>query len=185
MDNRIISQLLRGLKVTTNYILMLILFLVFTMPIITIAKDGTQNVMAAFSFLIFLFMFYIIYVDMRVMAFKEKRPQYNINPPQYKGVFYGLIGTLPLILFQVILLMLKLPEDFQTLKRRLYQGFGGPLYWFSKLLGDEPIHYIISFALIIVIAGLGYFAGYKDFYLLSFIRDKLGIKKKVKNKNVK
>ena len=65
MDNRVISQLLRGLKITTNYITALILFLVFTMPIITIAKDGLQNAVAAFSFLIFLFLF-IAYVDMRV-----------------------------------------------------------------------------------------------------------------------
>ncbi len=185
MDNRIISQLLRGLKVTTGYILTLILFLIFTLPIITIAKDGMENALTIFSFLIFLFLFYTVYVEMRVIALKEKRPQYNINPPAYKGIFYGIIGIIPLTLFQVILLMLKVPEDFLTFKRRLYQGFGGPLYWFSKFLGDEPIHYIISFILIIIIAGLGYFAGYKDFYFLNFIRDKLGMKKKAKNKNVK
>ncbi|MGI6623061.1 MAG: hypothetical protein GX227_07505 [Clostridiaceae bacterium] len=183
MDNRVISQLLRGLKITTNYITALILFLVFTMPIITIAKDGLQNAMTAFSFLIFLFLFYIAYVDMRVMAFKEKRPQYNINPPPYKGVLYGIIGMIPLVLFQSILLTLKLPEDLQVFKRKLYQGFAGPLYWLSRLLGDAPVHYIISFAVLIVIAGLGYYAGFKEFYLVSFIREKLGInKKKAHNK---
>jgi len=181
MDNRIISQLLRGLKVTANYMTALILFVVFTMPIITLSSDsGLQNAMTAFSFLVFLFLFYIVYVDMRVMAFKEKRPQYNITPPPYKGVFYGIIGMIPLVLFQAVLLLLKFPEDLQVLKRKLYQGFAGPLYWLSRLLGDDPAHYVVSFAILIVIAGLGYYAGYKEFYIVSFIRQKLGIKPKQK-----
>lgn len=184
MDNRLISRLLRGLKVTGNYITALILFVVFTMPIITITGDSSlQNAMTAFSFLVFLFLFYIVYVDMRVMAFKEKRPQYNINPPPYKGIFYGIIGIVPLVLFQSVLLALELHEDLQVLKRKLYQGFAGPLYWLSRLLGDAPVHYLISFAVLIVIAGLGYYAGFKEFYLVSFIREKLGInKKKAHNK---
>lgn len=182
MDNRIISQILRGLKVTSNYIMALILFVIFTMPIISIAQDSLQTVMSAFSFLIFLFMFYIIYVDMRVVAFKEKRPQYNINPSKFKGFFYGLIGMIPLVLIQSILLSLRFPEDLQVLKRKLYQGFAGPFYWLSRLLGDEPVHYILSFLVVIIIAGLGYYAGHKEFYLVSYIRQKLGIKKRAHNK---
>jgi hypothetical protein len=182
MDNRLISQLLRGLKVTANYITALILFVVFTMPIITLAgENSVQNAMTAFSFLIFMFLFYIVYVDMRVIAFKEKRPQYNINPPPYKGVFYGIIGMIPLVLFQAVLIALQFPEDLLTLKRKLYQGFAGPLYWLARLLGDAPVHYILTFAVIVAIAGLGYFAGYKEFYLVSFIRQKLGIKPRQKS----
>lgn len=179
MDNRIISQLLRGLKVTADYITALILFLVFMMPVMTISQGSSlKNTMAAFSFLIFLFLFYLVYVDMRVIASREKRPQYNINPPPYKGVIYGIIGMIPLVLVQSVLITLKLSEDWQALIRRIYQGFAGPLYWLSRLLGDAPVQYLVSFSILVVIAGLGYYAGYKEFYLVRFIREKLGVRNK-------
>lgn len=180
MDNRLISQLLRGLKVTTSYLTALLLFLIFIMPILTIAQDGLEGTVTIFSFSVFLIMFYIIYTDMHNIAFKEKRPQYNINPPPYKGVLYGFIGIVPLVLIQSVLLIIKFPEDMLTFKKRLYQAFGGPLYWLSRLLGDAPVSYLITFAALIVIAGFGYYAGYKDFYLVRAIREKLGIKPKKK-----
>lgn len=185
MDNRIQSQIRRSLKICTNYALALILFFLFIMPVISGAKENTQNAMTYLSIAIFLILFYIVYVDMRNTAFKEKRPQYNINPPSYKGFIYGLIGIIPLIIIQIILILIKVPTEYETLHRRLYQGFGGPLYWLSRIFGDQPIHYVISFTALAIIAGLGYFAGFKDFYLLNFIRKKFGIKSKEKTVNKK
>lgn len=185
MDNRILSQIKRSLKICTDYALALILFFLFTMPVISGAKGNAQNGMTYLSIGIFIILFYTVYVDMRNIAFKEKRPQYNITPPSYKGFLYGLMGIIPLVVIQIILILIKVPTEYETLHRRLYQGFGGPLYWISRLLGDQPMHYVISFAGLAIIAGVGYFAGFKDFYLLSFIKQKLGIKtkeKKVTNK---
>ncbi len=180
MDNKILSQIKRSLKICTDYILALILFFLFTMPVISGVKENPQNAITYLSIAIFIMLFYNIYVDMRNIAIKEKRPQYNINPPFYKGFIYGLMGIVPLVAIQIILIMIRLPKDFETLHRRLYQGFGGPLYWISRLLGNQAAHYVISFVVLAIIAGIGYFAGFKDFYLLSFIRQKLGIKRKEK-----
>ncbi len=180
MDNKIQSQIKRSLKICTDYALALILFFLFTMPVISGAKENTQNAMTYLSIGVFIILFYTVYIDMRNMAFKEKRPQYNINPPFYKGFLYGLMGIIPLVVIQIILIIIKVPTEYETLHRRLYQGFGGPLYWLSRIFGDQPIHYVISFAVLAIIAGVGYFAGFKDFYLLSFIRQKLGIKSKEK-----
>lgn len=180
MDNSIISNIKRGLKVTSNYFISLVLFVIFTLPIITVAEENSPSVLAVFSFFVFLALFYMVYVEMRVIAFKEKRPQYNINPSPYKGLLYGLIGIIPLVVCQIILTVIKIPEQYVTLKRRLYQGFSGPLYWLANLLGNDSIHYVISFLVLIIIAGLGYYAGYKEFYLFTVIRNKLGIKPKRK-----
>ncbi|HHY63638.1 MAG TPA: hypothetical protein GX501_01190 [Clostridiaceae bacterium] len=180
MDNRLISKLLRGLKVTTGYITALMLFLIFIMPILTFARDNFEGAVTVFSFFIFIILFYIVYTDMHAVAFKEKRPQYNINPAPYRGALYGFIGIIPLVIIQSVLMIIEFPEDLLTLKKRLYQAFGGPLYWMSRLLGDAPFHYLVSFTALIIIAGLGYYAGHKDFYLLRTIREKLGIKPKKK-----
>jgi hypothetical protein len=185
MDNKILSQIKRSLKVFADYVLALILFFLFTMPVISGVKDNPRNAITYLSIVIFIILFYNIYVDMRNIAFKEKRPQYNINPPFYKGFIYGLMGIIPLVAIQIILIMIKVPKEFETLHRRLYQGFGGPLYWISRLLGDQSVHYVISFTVLAFIAGAGYFAGFKDFYLLNFIRQKLGIKRKEKKEAAK
>ncbi len=180
MDNRWFSQIKRGLKVTTDYLIMLVLFVVFALLALSYAEEGTPGAMPMFSFLIFLVTFYTVYVDMRMMAFKEKRPQYDINPSPLKGFLYGLIGVVPPVILQIIVMSLSFPESLQTLQRRIYQGLGGPLYWFTRIIGNQPYHYILSFVLVILIAGIGYYAGYKEFYLVNVLRKKLGIKPKAK-----
>lgn len=180
MDNRPVSQITRGLKLTISYGIVLVLFQVFLVPVISLAKDNIVGFMPYLSFAIFLMLFFSVYVEMRILAFKEKRPQYHINPSPYKGFLYGVIGIIPLVIIQTVLMLIRVPEDFAILKRRAYQAFSGPLYWFSKLLGNEPIHYVLSFLLVVLMAGLGYYAGHKDFLITELIRQKLGIKKKVK-----
>ncbi len=182
MDNRIFSQIKRGFKVTINYLMVLVVFAIFAMPIVGIADANISAIMPFVSFLLFLFLFFSVYVEMRNIAFKEKRPHYQINPSPFKGLLYGFIGSLPLAAVQGVFMLLQVPEDYTVLVRRLYQGFSGPLYWFAKLLGNDPVHYLLSLILVIVISGLGYFAGHKEFYLVAFIRKKLGIKTKAEKK---
>ncbi|NMA67693.1 MAG: hypothetical protein GX957_15930 [Clostridiaceae bacterium] len=183
MDNKFTSQIKRGLKVTSSYLLSLVLFGVFLMPLISIFKENNESAIFTYSIIIFLLMFSSIYIEMSKIAFKEKRPQYNINPPPFKGLLYGFIGIIPLVLVEVIIFMIKFPEDLLTLHKRIYQGFAGPLYWFAKVIGNEPVHYLVSFILVVIIAGLGYFAGHKNFYLIPFLREKLGINKRSKKAN--
>lgn len=178
MDNRWFSQLKRGLKVTGDYFTMLVLFVVFALLALNFSNDGSAGFVPVFSFLVFLVTFYVVYVDMRTMAFKEKRPQYGINPSPFKGLFYGLIGVIPPIVLQIIVMSLSIPEPLQTFQRRIYQGIGGPLYWFTRIIGTQPIHYFLSYVLVILIAGLGYYAGHREFYFVSTMRNLLGIKPK-------
>jgi hypothetical protein len=184
MDNRFISQIKRSLKVLSSYSMTLILLIVFIMPILGLAKDNTPTVMVYISFLLFLLLFLSLYTEMRDIAIKEKRPQYEINPPPFKGFVYGIMGAIPLVLIQTVAVLIVVPEDIKTLIRKLYQGINGPLYWFSKLIGNAPVHYIVSYILVVVIAGIGYFAGHNNFYIVAFIKQKLGIKTKPKKRVV-
>ena len=98
MDNKLSSQIKRGLKITTNYLLAVIVFGVFLMPILTLFENSNETAVFVYSIIIFLLMTPTIYIEMSRLAFKEKRPQYNINPSPFKGVYYGFIGVIPLIL---------------------------------------------------------------------------------------
>jgi hypothetical protein len=182
MDNGLLSLIKRGFKLTTSYLVILILLLVFVLPILYFARDSISLVMFVFSFLLFLILARSFYLEMVSIAAKEKNPQFNINPSPYKGLLYGIIGIIPLIIIQSIIISIRVPEDFTILHRRIYQGFSGPLYWFANLMGNEPVLYILSFILLIPAAGLGYYAGYHEFSITGFIREKLGIKE---NKKIK
>lgn len=178
MDNKVSSIIKRGLKVSMNYAMGLVLFLIFSSMVFGLAKDSVSSVMPWFSFLIALLTVMAIYVEMRTTAFKEKRPQYGINPSPFKGFIYGLIGIVPYLLIEIIILLVQVPTDLETLKLRLFQGVASPLYWLARLMGNKIPYYFIAWLFVVLIAALGYYAGYREFYVMAWIRQKLGIKPK-------
>lgn len=182
MDNKLWSQIKRGFKVTSDYFTSLLLFAIFSSIALSIFKDNMEKGIFVFSIILFLLMFSMIYTSMIDTAVREKRPQYNINPPPYKGFMYGIIGTLPIFLVQLIYYAVNVPEEALTLKRRLLQAFTGPLYWLASLISHDEWAYHLVLIVIPVIAGLGYLAGFHEFYIFR----KLGLfNKKQKNKNIK
>ncbi|NLG88263.1 MAG: hypothetical protein GX494_03460 [Clostridiaceae bacterium] len=185
MDNKISSQIKRALRVTGDYFVSLIIFAVFSSVVFGIAKENIEKGIYIFSIVIFLIMFSLIYTNMSDIAFREKRPQYNLNPPPYKGFLYGLIGTVPIFIIQLLYyfadVVLFIPKEYLTIKRRVLQAFTGPLYWLAKLISHDTWAYHVVLLVIPVIAGLGYLAGHYEFY----ITKKLKIFNKIKGKNEK
>lgn len=181
MDNKISSQIKRGLKIFADYIVALIIFGVFSSVVVSLFKENLETGITVFSVVIFLIMMPVIYTDMRDIAFKEKRPQYNINPPPYKGFLYGVIGTLPILVIQLVYYLVSVPEDFLTLKRRVLQAFTAPLYWLARLISHDEWAYHVVLLVIPLIAGLGYLAGFYNFYIMK----KLKIFEKLKKKDQK
>jgi len=189
MDNKVSSQIKRALRVTGDYFISLILFGVFSSIVFSIAKENIERGIYIFSIIIFLILFSMVYTNMSSIAFKEKRPQYNINPSPYKGFFYGLVGTIPIFLIQLLYYLVDLvvfiPEDLLTLKRRVLQAFTGPFYWLAKMISNETWAYHAVLLIIPVIAGLGYLAGHYEFYIMKKLKifNKLKSKKRVAKNN--
>lgn len=180
MDNKLSSNLKRSLKVTAGYITAFILFCVLSFSVFGLARGNTPEFIPWLSFLTFLILFLAVYNEMRVLGFKENRPQYNINPPPYKGLLYGAVGVLPILLVQLVILAISVPEGYEGLKRRIFQLVSGPLYWIARILGNEIWHYCLALVSIIVIAFLGYLAGHRRFYITAWLKQTLGTKKEKK-----
>jgi len=176
MDKSFKTFLKNSLKIVFDYGIVLIIFGVFIATVIGLAKSNFERWIGLYSFTIFLLMFFMIYNDMKDLAIKEKRPQYNINPKPFKGVFYGLVAIVPFLLILLAYPFINVPKEFVILKLRLMQGFAGPLYWLAKWISGEYWSYIVAFFVIPVISMLGYWAGYREFYFAS--RLKALIKKK-------
>lgn len=185
MDNSIKSQIRRGLKVTGDYTITLVLFAIFLSIVISIAKNNLQTGVFIFSIIIFLILFSMIYTNMRDVAFKEKRPQYGINPSPYKGFLYGIIGTLPIFILQLFYYVIPFGEELHTLQFRILQGITGPLYWIASLISDEAWAYHLVLLVLPVMAGLGYLAGHYDFSIMRKLKIFDKIFNKLKKKNIK
>lgn len=178
MDNRLWSQIKRALKITGDYFLVLVIFGIFSSVVFSFFKENLETGITIFSVLIFLLMSAMIYTDMSDMAFREKRPQYNINPSPFKGFMYGVIGTVPVFLVQLVYYIVNVADDFLLFKRRVLQAFTAPLYWLAKLISHDEWAYHVVLLVIPVIAGLGYMAGYYGFYVTKKLKifEKLRIK---------
>jgi amino acid transporter len=182
MDNKTWSQIKRGLKVTGDYLTALLVFGIFSSISLSIFKDNLEKGIFIFSIVIFLFLLSMLYSGMSDVAFREKRPQYNINPPPYKGFLYGIVGTIPLFIIQLLYYIISVPEDLLLIKRRVLQAFTGPLYWLASLISQEVWAYHLVLLIIPIITGLGYLAGHHEFYISKKIKlfDKLRQKQQEK-----
>lgn len=165
------NYLKSGLKVFKDYLLSLILFVVFLYPFIVITGNRFLDWLPIYSILVFLLMFSITYSDLKSIAKREKRPQYNLNPYPLKGLVIGIIGFLPFIVLELIYPFIVFDNTTANrIKELALKTLLGPVFFSIRFTGGNTISYVIASLIVPVIAMLGYMAGYYDFYLSSPLR---------------
>lgn len=167
------SYIRNGARVLYNYALALILFIVFVYVFITITGNNFGKLLPLYSFIIFIFTFFIIYSEMKRLAQKEKKPQNGLNPYPLKGLVYGLAGFLPIAVLEVVSVFISFGSEFENhLKHVVINAFMGPLFFIIKFFGEKPLGYIIATLIIPVVAMLGYMAGYYGVDIIKRIKKK-------------
>jgi len=162
----LLNHIKGGLKVFTDYLVSLLLFLIFLYPFISLTGEGFTKWLPLFSLFIFFLMSLLIYVDMKALAHKEKRPQYTgMHPYPFKGIILGSIGILPIGVVILITSLITLGEFYEILKPTIIKGVLGPVYFFIPLAGNGAAGYILAGISVPVAAMLGYLAGHFDFEL--------------------
>jgi hypothetical protein len=160
-----------GARILYNYVLSLILFVVFVYIFITIAGNNFGNLLPLYSFIIFLFTFFIIYSETRRLALKEKKPQNGLNPYPVKGLVYGAIGFLPIAVLEVVSVFITFGSEFgNNLKNIALNTIMGPLFFIIKPLGEKPLGYAAASLIIPVVSMLGYMAGYYGFSVMKSLK---------------
>lgn len=150
-----------GLKVLGDYAVSLVMFVIFLYMFLMITKENYSKWIPLYSGIIFIMMASMIYTDMKKLAIKEKRPQYDLNPYPLKGFILGFIGFLPIITIEVVYLFL----DFNTglgnrVKELILKTILGPVYFSVRLFGGSAIAYVVASLIVPIVAMLGYLAGY-------------------------
>lgn len=154
-----------ALKVLGDYGIVLLMFLFFSYPFFKHLR--------IYSFVIFLILAMLVYADMNRLAVKEKRPQYDLKPYPVKGLVYGLLGYLPVLVLILVYPLINVEStaiNVANLKHLLLNALMGPLFFLIKLGNETMQAYIIAWFVVPVLAMLGYLAGYYGFELGSVYR---------------
>lgn len=169
-----------ALKVFTSYSITLILFIVFLYTVISIAGENTSYWLAPYSFFFFVLTSLILYVEMKALAQKEKRPAYNTLHYPLKGLVLGILGFLPYIIAEIVYPFISFKDEvFNNMTRIALHTLLGPVYVFIKLLNTTVYGYILATIAIPIVAMLGYLAGYYDFDI-PFLKRKKPLKARAK-----
>ena len=160
-----------GLKVLFGYCISLLVFGIFIYVFLSLAKDNTNMLLPFYSLLFFLLAFPIIYTDMKKLAEKEKKPQYDLRPYPLKGLIYGLIGFSPIIFLEIVSAFIVFGDQVaDRVKHLTVNTLMGPLYFIIRAASEQPIGYILASLAVPLIALLGYLAGYYDFSITKSLK---------------
>jgi hypothetical protein len=155
------SYIRNGMKVLADYCMALIIFLIFLYPFIGVTKGNLYKWLPWYSALILIIGFMAIYSDMKELAKKEKKPQYELKPYPFKGAVYGLIGVIPVSVLAIVGSLIHFNNfSADRIRHLLVNTILGPLYIIYGSMNESVAGYIISLALLPLIAMLGYLAGF-------------------------
>lgn len=168
------KQLLKGgVRILYDYVITLTIFLIFLYPFMGLTKESFNDWLPLYSLLLFLFLFFLVYVDMKDTAKKEKKPQYQLNPYPIKGLVYGLISVVPFALAVAVAFFLQLGYEASGVLPQLVHiavnALLGPLYFVIRLMNESVLGYAAAISTIPAIATLGYLAGYFNINVMKVI----------------
>lgn len=160
-----------GVKILAGYLITLLIFIVFLYTFISITKDNFVKWMPVYSFIFFLLLYLFTYSDMKRLALKEKKPQYELNPYPVKGLVLGLIGFLPIALIEIVYpFIVHENETVMRFVELAIMAILGPLYWILKLFDKTFLGYAAASLAVPFIAMFGYLAGYYGFDFTKYFK---------------
>lgn len=164
----------KALKTSVDYAIVLVIYVIFLYTFVAITGDKFYNWLPVYSVVNFLLLFLILYNDYKMLAMKERKPQYNLNPYRLKGFYMGVLGFLPVVIAVTVLFSIRFEDELAArLAELVAKGFLGPVYFILRAGGETFLTYAGAMFTVPAIAALGYLAGYHNFS----IRNLFGKKK--------
>lgn len=173
-----------GARILYNYSMTLIFFVMFMYPFMSVTGDKFNAWLPAYCLIGFAFIAFLTYTDMKELAVKEKKPQYELDPRPWKGLVMGLLGFIPVALVVSVLSLLRFETEFaERLKHLAINGILGPVYFVVRLFNESIIGYIAAILLIPAVAAIGYLMGFYGIDIMKKIRKKKPIQEKAFTKS--
>jgi hypothetical protein len=178
------NYLKTGGRVLFDYAMSLVVFVIFVYVFMSVTKDNFGKWLPLYCALIFLFLFYILYNEMKTLGIKEKKPQYELNPYPLKGLVYGAIGMVPVALIAGILALLNFEDKY--VDRIIHLAINtllGPMYFVIRWFHEAVVGYAAAILLVPVLTMLGYLAGYHGIQITEKLKKKKVVEQKAFKKS--
>ncbi len=159
-----------GGKILYDYAMSLIIFVVFLYPFIGLTGENLYTWLPLYCIIVFIFTFILIYADMKALAIKEKKPQYELNPYPLKGLVYGLLAIIPVILIIGMLSLIRFDSSIaDRISHLAINTLLGPMYFIIGWMKESILGYAAAILVIPILAMLGYLAGYYGIHIMKTV----------------
>lgn len=156
----------QGRKVTFDYLIFFIIYVVFIPLLISLAKDNFSKWTPVYSIVICLMMTLVIWSDVYEFAVKEKKPMYKLDPSPHKGLFIGLLGFAPYLILGLIAFVftetfaeqLKFTPEMIDI---VNTAFFAPVYFLIALTGKSALSFVLASGFVPVVCYTAYLLGHK------------------------
>ena len=156
----------RGRKVTFDYLIFLIVYVVFIPLVLSLAKDNFNKWMPLYSIIICLMMTLVIWSEVYEFGSKEKKPMYKLDPSPHKGFLIGVLGFAPFFIlgFAAIIFtdlyaeQLKLTPEMIDL---IDSAFFAPVFFLIAMIGKSTTAFVVASLYIPVLCYIAYLFGHK------------------------
>jgi hypothetical protein len=141
--------------------MVILLFWVLLSVLTGIAGKSLGQWMPVYSFGISVILALLIYPYMKNLAIKETKPYIQKRPHPLKGLTYGVMAFMPVILIELLYPLVSFDSDeLMKLKLGILKVLLCPVYWIVNLFGDTALSYILASSVVPLIAMLGYLGGF-------------------------
>ncbi len=173
-----------GARVLFNYTMTLVVFFIFIYPFMSVTGDKFNNWLPLYCFVAFAFIALLTYSDMKELAIKEKKPQYELEPKPWKGLVIGSMGILPVALVVSVLSLLRFEASYaERIKHLAINSLLGPEYFIIRWLNESIVGYIAAILTIPVVAAAGYLMGYFGIDIIKKLKKKEDVQEKAFKKS--
>ncbi len=156
----------QGRKITIDYLIFLIIYVVFIPLLISLAKDNFDKWTPVYSIFVCFLMTLVIWSDVYEFAVKEKKPMYKLDPSPHKGILIGLLGFAPFLILGLISIVFtdqfaeKLnftPELIDIVNT----AFFAPIYFLIAFMGKSIASFVAASLFVPVVCYVAYLLGHK------------------------
>ncbi len=153
-------------RVSFDYLIFLIVYVVFLPLVISIAKDNANKWIPLYAFIVSAMLYLVIWTELYEYGRKEKKPMYNLDPSPHKGILIGILGVLPFYILAIAAFLfnqLKAEELNFTpeLIDIINNAFLSPVYFLIVILGGSTAGYVLGIVSVPVVCYLAYLFGHK------------------------
>ncbi|HPB16773.1 MAG: hypothetical protein GXY21_10025 [Clostridiaceae bacterium] len=161
-----------ALKILFAYSTAAAVFAFFVIAPLSMANNMTLWLLA-YSFVMFMFMFFI--VSKTALSIGKSEKYDDSNPSAIKGFLYGLAAMIPYLILGLVHLLIfdNSLEIGLRIFHYIFRCALGPMYFIINTLNYTWYAFLTAYAVVPVISGLWYFLGLKGI-------DKIHITKKLK-----